>query len=333
MATKHKGLFTTILKLMVAIGLVAYMVRSGHLDPSALWNLMTWPNIALAMFLVGINICLAAWRWILLLRSRGFSISWRYGFSLYLIGIFFNHAIPGAVGGDLVRGYYLVVDHPERRLDGALSIVIDRALGLYSYFILTLLAVLWDYEFVLSHEQIRWVALSCLIIFACLTVMFTIGFSQRLSHLMGFTILRRRVGAFDKLLEALHRFGKNRQAIAISVGVSLLAQFFCMLFFYILAQIMGEYGVTFNAIMFAVPMGFVVTAVPISPAGVGVGQVAFHYLFQTYLERPTQFGTLAITAFQLTLMVWGISGALLYLRRRKPHDLRKLTEMAEAPSA
>ncbi|NJL25268.1 MAG: hypothetical protein HC902_08875, partial [Calothrix sp. SM1_5_4] len=44
-------------------------------------------------------------------------------FSLYLIGIFFNFALPGSVGGDVVRGYYLVADHPERRMDSILSIV------------------------------------------------------------------------------------------------------------------------------------------------------------------------------------------------------------------
>jgi hypothetical protein len=80
-------------------------------------------------------------------------------------------------------------------------------------------------------------------------------------------------------------------------------------------------------------MGFLVTAVPIAPAGVGVGQVAFHYLFQTYLDRPTTFGTTAITAFQLTLVCWAVVGAVLYLRRRKPKDLDQMAKLSEAPIA
>lgn len=333
MASKHKGRLTTVLKIILAAVLIAYMVRSGHLDPSALWNLMTFPNVALALLLVGVNIFLAAWRWIILLHARGFYIPLGYGFSLYLIGIFFNHAIPGAVGGDLVRGYYLVMDHPERRMDSILSIAIDRILGLYSFFILTLVAVALDYDFVMSHEKIRWVALSCFLVFIGMTGVFAIGFSARLSHALGVGYLRNRIPPFDKLMDAFQRFGENRKVIALSVFVSLLAQLFAMLFFFMLAQMTGETDVTWNSVMFAVPMGFLVTAVPIAPAGVGVGQVAFHYLFQTYLDRPTTFGTTAITAFQLTLVCWAVVGAVLYLRRRKPKDLDQMAELSEAPIA
>lgn len=331
MASKNKSLVTFIIKIVVAVGLIAYMVYSGHLNPSALWNLMTPSNVLLAVVLLGINIGLSALRWIILLRARGFHITPSYGFSLYLIGIFFNHAIPGSVGGDLVRGYYLVTDYPDRRMDSILSVAIDRILGLYSFFILTLVAVAWDYDFVMSHEQIRWVAILCFLIFLALTAVFTVGFSERLSHLFGVSILRKKISPFDKLMEAFHRFGKNRKIIFFSVVVSIFAQMFAMLFFYLLAQISGETDVTWNAVMFAVPMGFVITAVPIAPAGVGVGQVAFLYLFQTYLNRPTQFGTTAITAFQLTTICWAIVGAFLYLRRRRPSDLAHMAEIVEAP--
>lgn len=333
MASKHKGQLTTLLKIIVAVVLIGYMVRSGHLDPSALWNLMTLPNVALALGLVGINILLAAWRWIILLHARGFYIPMGYGFSLYLIGIFFNHAIPGSVGGDLVRGYYLVMDHPERRLDSILSIAIDRVLGLYSFFILTLVAVAMDYDFVMSHEKIRWVAMSCFLVFLGMTAVFVVSFSVRLSDVLGVGYLRKRIGAFDKLMEAFQRFGQNRKVIALSVLVSLLAQLFSMLFFYMLAQLTGETDITWNAVMFAVPMGFLVTAVPIAPAGVGVGQVAFLYLFQTYLEKTTTFGSTAITAFQLTMVCWAVVGAVLYLKRRKPKDLDQMAELTEAPIA
>ena len=109
--------------------------------------------------------------------------------------------------------------------------------------------------------------------------------------------------------------------IALSVLVSLLSQAATMVFFYQLAQVMGELDVTWKAVLFAVPMGFLITAIPIAPAGIGVGQVGFSYLFQAYLDRPTQFGATAITAYQLTVVCWALVGALLYLRRKKPKEL------------
>ncbi|NJM09669.1 MAG: flippase-like domain-containing protein, partial [Bdellovibrionaceae bacterium] len=168
------------------------MVKSGYLDPKDVWALMTLPNVLLALTLVGLNTFVAAWRWIILLQARGFHVPLSYGFSLYLIGIFFNHALPGSVGGDVVRGYYLVSDYPGRRMDAVLSIIIDRILGLYSFFILTLIAVAWDYEFVSTHEKIRWVALSSLLIFLGMTAFFIVAFSQRLSKLFGLSFIEKR---------------------------------------------------------------------------------------------------------------------------------------------
>ncbi len=330
MASKTKSYLTIILKIAVAAGLVTFMVRSGHLDLSVLWGLMTPFNIAMALLLAGANTFLAAWRWILLLRARGFYISLGYGFSLYLIGIFFNHALPGAVGGDLVRGYYLVSDYPEHKVDSILSIVIDRALGLYSFFILSLVAVAFDYEFVMNHEQIRWVALLCLLIFLGLTVFFTIAFSERLTKLLGLHYLMGKIHSLKKAVEAFQRFGKNRKMIALSVLASIFGQVFTMIFFYQIGVISGETAITWNAVLFAVPIGFVVTAIPIAPAGIGVGQVAFHYLFQSYLDKETSFGTTAITAFQLSLATWALVGAFFYLRRRKPIDTMTAAMEAEA---
>lgn len=329
MASKAKSYLTIVLKIAVAAALIVYMVRSGHLDLSTLWGLMTPLNVTIALALVGINLVLCAWRWILLLKARGFEVPFGYGMSLYLIGIFFNHALPGAVGGDLVRGYYLIADHPERKVDSVLAILIDRILGLYSFFLLSLIAVAFDYSFVMGHEKIRWVALLCFFIFVGMTLFFTVVFSERLTHLFGLKALTNKVPLLKRMVEAIHRFGKDRKIIALSVFVSLLGQVFTMIFFYQLGVFSGETDLTWKAVLFAVPMGFVVTAIPISPAGIGVGQVAFHYLFQIYLNKPTTFGTTAITAYQLAVASWAMMGAILYLRRKRPKELESLSAAME----
>jgi glycosyltransferase 2 family protein len=329
MASKTRSWLSFIAKVAVAVGLITYMVRGGHLDLKVLWDLLTPKNIAIAMILTGLSTVSAAWRWIFLLRARGFYIPFAYGLRLYLIGMFFNFALPGAVSGDLVRGFYLVQDYPDRKMDSVLSILIDRVLGLYSFFILSLVAVLWDFDFVVHHEQIRWLGIMCALVFLGLTVLFTIGFSRRLSKHTRFDALVRMVPRLHDLMTGFQRFGEDRRIIALSVIASIVAQLFCMAFFYYLAQILDETAITWSAIMFAVPMGFLVTAVPISPAGVGVGQVAFLYLFRTYVNQPTQFGATSITAFQVALAAWAVVGAACYLFRRKPHELDNMQSTME----
>ena len=96
MTPKTKGRLTLLVKILVAATLIVYLVKKGHLDPKDLWELMTPLNVALALALVGLGTLMATWRWVILLRARGFTISLREGFSLYLIGIFFNFALPGS---------------------------------------------------------------------------------------------------------------------------------------------------------------------------------------------------------------------------------------------
>lgn len=331
MPHKLRSIISITLKICVAGGIIAFLVHAGHLDLKTVWDLMTFPNVVLALTLAGINTLLAAWRWILLLKARGFHVPFDHGFSLYLIGMFFNYALPGAVSGDLVRGYYLVKDYPDRKLDSVLSVLIDRILGLYSFFILTLIAVLWDLDFVMSHEKIRWVALLSFFIFIAMTTFFLLGFSGRIYRFSRLEFIIEKVGPLHKVMQGFQRFGKDRRMLTISLLVSLLAQVFTMIFFYQLGVLLHEPGATWKAILFAVPMGFVVTAVPIAPAGVGVGQVAFLYLFQTYMNKQSQYGAIAITAFQLAVAAWALVGAVVYVKRRKPHELDNLAATMETP--
>lgn len=316
-----KQRFSLILKIAVAVLLITYLVKSGQLDPKELWALMTVRNVSAAFALVGLSLVVAAWRWIVLLRSRGFDISMGEGLKLYLIGVFFNYALPGSVGGDVVRGYYLVADYPDRRLDSVLSVFIDRVLGLYSFFILSLTAAALDLDFVLGHEKIRLIAGACLGLFLGMTFFFAVVFSKRLSRACGLGFFERRLAVVHKVVNGFQRFGQDRAVIATSIGVSLLSQVTVMVFFYQLAIVMNEPGISWQAVVFAVPMGFLVTAVPIAPAGIGVGQWAFLYLFQAYSRSTTQFGATAVTAFQLTLLAWGLVGAAVYLHRGRPRGV------------
>lgn len=329
MATKARSAISLIVKICVAVGLIVFLVRSGHLDLKVVWELMTVPNVVLALALAGGNFFLAAWRWILLLRTRGFYLPIGNGLALYLIGMFFNFALPGAVSGDLVRGYYLVKDYPDRKVDSVLSVLIDRILGLYSFFILTLIAVVWDFDFVMSHDKIRWVAMLSFLIFLGMTGFFLIGFSARIYRFSHLHFLVEKISPLHKLMEGFQRFGKDRRMIVISLLVSILAQVFTMIFFYQIGILLNEPGLTWKAILFAVPMGFVVQAVPIAPAGIGVGQVAFLYLFRTYMNNSSNYGAVAITAFQLSVAAWSLLGAFFYVRRRKPHELENLEAKME----
>jgi uncharacterized membrane protein YbhN (UPF0104 family) len=85
---------------------------------------------------------LSAWRWRLLSRPLGFDRPLRHFVGFYFIGMFFNLMLPTSVGGDVIRAWYLD-PRPGRRLAAFVSVLIERASGLFVLVLLACLATLF----------------------------------------------------------------------------------------------------------------------------------------------------------------------------------------------
>jgi glycosyltransferase 2 family protein len=97
--------------------------------------------------------------------------------------------------------------------------------------------------------------------------------------------------------------------------LSFISQTFQILIFIAMAIWLGVTELSIADYLFLVPVGLVLTSIPISPAGVGVGQVAFYYLFNLALGKTSPVGPATVTAFQLSQIAWGLVGAVLYIQR------------------
>ena len=64
------------------------------------------------------------------------------------------------------------------------------------------------------------------------------------------------------------------------------------------------------------PFGFLATVLPISPAGLGVGQAAFYYLFAK-VTGSGDFGVLTITFVQAVQFLVALAGGFLFVAYRK----------------
>jgi uncharacterized protein (TIRG00374 family) len=89
--------------------------------------------LALAVF----TLCQAAigFRWWILLRMQGVKISIWMAVKLTFLGLFYNNFLPSSVGGDFVRAWY-VTRHTDRQFAAALSVFVDRAVGLFGTFLI-----------------------------------------------------------------------------------------------------------------------------------------------------------------------------------------------------
>jgi len=91
-------------------------------------------RLTLGYFLLSLGVFgsaqfLLAWRWWWLLRAQEIRIGFGAVVRLHFLGLFYNNFMPGSVGGDLLRMWY-VAKHTEKKLEAAVSVFVDRVVGL-----------------------------------------------------------------------------------------------------------------------------------------------------------------------------------------------------------
>src|SRR5512135_1017985 len=142
-STKKKKLFFLAVKILVSALLLAVIFRKAGLGSiySSLRSMDLRYFLASSLLYLLI-VYLAALRWGLLLEERHTSGKL---FSLYLIGSFFNNILPGAVGGDTVKVYYL---YKETRRGGTSfgSVFLDRYIGLTGLLFIGLVSGLFAFR-------------------------------------------------------------------------------------------------------------------------------------------------------------------------------------------
>ncbi|MGD2094231.1 MAG: lysylphosphatidylglycerol synthase transmembrane domain-containing protein, partial [Phycisphaerales bacterium] len=155
-AEKSKYLFLFLRVLVVSVGIVwaGIWLSRGQRWSNLISIFAKMKNLeVLGAFIVALGIfliCLViiSFRWWLLLRTQSVFIGLLTAVRLNFLGWFYNNFMPGSVGGDLLRAWY-VTKHTDKRFEAALSVFVDRAIGLLS----TLIIALFFYVFFLRGRH------------------------------------------------------------------------------------------------------------------------------------------------------------------------------------
>lgn len=308
--TAHlRPLITGLLKACFSFGLLGWLIYSGKLDILLLKGLLNFESILAGIVLVGGSFFFAAERWRTICISQNLLIDRIDALKLSLIGIFFNFAVPGGVGGDLIKGWYFAKQNPHAKSLAAVTVLMDRVLGLYAMIIMALLAMCFDINHVLSISSLTQLFYMIIGLFFAASIGLVLLFRQHLGSLP--------IGAkLQNLVRQAGQIGSNPKVVLISFVHSLLAQSLTIGFLYFAGMKMFELNLNLNTYFLVAPLGFMATAIPISPGGIGVGQAAFFYLFNIYLGQETPLGSVVLTALQGAQLAFGLLGAVFYLRMK-----------------
>lgn len=299
-----------VFKVLFGVGIVAWMAASGKLNLAQVArSLSHWPIMLAILGLGYTQVALTAWRWKLLLEAQEIWLPYRRAWGLTMVGALFNVVIPGAVGGDLIKGYYITRAAPGRKSHAATTILMDRVVGLLGLLLLGAVMVIVDLDETLRSAATR-----------------SLGSLSVGGFVTGFTFLYAAVFAGGRLAEwhllprvvrsvcrALHEYRRKARVIPVALALSVVNQGFTCSMYYLALRATGVTDMPLGQFFLVVPLGLVTTALPISPGGVGVGQAAFFTLFQTVAPKYAAAGTDAVTVYQVIVILLSLSGLYWYL--------------------
>jgi glycosyltransferase 2 family protein len=274
-----------------------------------------WGLITIAALLTLFATTVSFLRWWLLVRALSIKLSVLEAIKLGAIGHFMAYVSAGSLGGDLFKGIFLAHRSPGKRIEALASIGVDRVLGLVGLLTVVATTLLFfspESQDPLVHT-IRGVALTATPVAWCGIAALVYGgkYVDR-----GLLLLRRipKVGrGLFRLAEFVRIFDQHRVAIFTAMAMSLIVHLTLVFSVDLIARSLFAQTPTLQEHLVIVPCGLTASALPITPAGLGVFEMAIEHLYRVVPATSTAAnGTLVALAYDMIRLLVTAIGMLFY---------------------
>jgi hypothetical protein len=334
-------------RIGLGIAVIFALIHTHALNPRLLGDAIKkhWGYYGMAVLLyMGVLEILAYLRWLWLLRVARVSISAWEVFRLHVIGLFFSGFLPGGTGGDLVKGYYLLRGRSKTEGAAALgTMVVDRFAGTFG---LILLGTITNFMNISMWRDSRTLALQSIFVLslAAVTVLLIGLFlslwrpAQENVHYSDDKTKPVR-GFIMEFLKDVVTFRDAPKVFLGAIGISMLVHLTLIGVYSLCSQAL-DVPLPFRLQAYVVPTLTLLNGIPISIAGLGIGEEGGKYLYAAIGvtdHRGSDIPALVHTIVFLTTFVC----APMYLFSRwneKPvpkgaAESKEITETADASEA
>ena len=321
---KHIFLF---LRIAVAVTALVWVFRGqnwGELG-TTFANLNLW-YFAGSLGIFVISQVIVGLRWWLLLRAQGIFIPCRAAVRLHFLGLFYNNFMPSSLGGDLIRAWY-VTRHTDKRLEAALSVFVDRMIGLLGMIIIAVFcysvfmrgvgsevtASTDKGGFLRSVAQYR-------LVFLWLVLAVAAVFCGLLLHRPGRAMLRKAwsfiyihgARVIRKLTNAIILYCSRPITILAALALTIFVQMMVITAFWLLGvNLEIDADARYYFVFF--PMVWVLGALPVSIGGLGVHEGGLRELFTRFTDVGPEAVLVLALCQRLIFILASLPGVVIHL--------------------
>ncbi len=333
MTTRTRHFLIGLAKYGIGFGLLAYVLATNWApkagNPGIQGLLEQAPDYAAltAVFVLCVGVlAIQYFRWYVLVRALDLPFTVAGAFRLGLVGTFYNVFLPGSVGGDLVKAFYIARDQPGRRAAAVATVVIDRLIGLFGllWFSAVIGGAFWlagDVR-IAGNDYLQKIIRVCGVLVG-LTVLgwVVLGFlpPHRADRFAGRLAKIPKLGkTLAEVWYAVWTYRQRPGTVYLSVALTAVCHVAMVLMYHLGVRVFlapgAEPGTLAEHFVIA-PVGFIAQAFFPAPGGVGGGEAIFGYLYEL-LGRPDQIGLMGRLTLRVAEWSCGLAGLAVFLRMK-----------------
>lgn len=273
--------FYLILKLLLAVALFLLLTCNAQFKPDLLMQFFSYPFFLAAVITIFmLQILLVSWRWHLLNAAQHVKLSFYSTFIATYIGAGFNNILPGAVGGDVVRWFYLVKKIPDKKSAVLFSLFLDRILGFIGVIITVALVFSSRMQAVSQNPKLYYpfllFALFCIAMLAGFFILILVSGKIQLDDFFQTRFPDQKWAKLAaSFFNGLKTYHISTKSIAKCLLLSVVIQIIMAITVKLIAEMMGFSGINLTDYMIAASLTLVINLIPATPGGIGIGEMGF----------------------------------------------------------
>lgn len=313
--------------------------KAWSIGPHELWRTLSSLHpaaLVVSTILVGAALFLGVVRWRMVLEAQGLHLPLGRSTRISLVAQFFNSFLLGSTGGDLIKAYYAARETHHKKTEAVTTVFVDRLVGLWAMLFFAGLMMIPNFRLLTKSRDLSVPALFILAMLVGVSVVLGLAFwggvSRRLPRARHHLRRLPKGALLEKSLDSCRQFGRQSHFLMKTVAISIVINIVWVIQVMVLGNGLGL-DISSVALFVIVPIIFCISALPITPNGLGVRENLFVLMLAVIaVARPAALSVSLVASAEG--LFWSMVGGLIYVGVRDREHLEEVThaDASEPPT-